>query len=112
VNERENEASAVQNNASPATSFTDSTPAQEVKADLLEFNSKSQRYISQKIKHAIWLRDKGQCQGCGSKRNLHYDHIRPVAHGGQSETANLQLLCFHCNERRAIKTFGAKCGGF
>ena len=64
------------------------------------------RYIPRSVQHTVWTRDCGTCVKCGSQRNISYDHLKPVALGGASTTQNLQLLCFNCNRRRAIKTFG------
>ena len=64
------------------------------------------RYIPRSVQHTVWTRDCGTCVKCGSQRNISYDHLKPVALSGASTTQNLQLLCFNCNRRRAIKTFG------
>ena len=64
------------------------------------------RYISKAIQHQIWKRDQGKCCQCSSQRNINIDHVKPVALGGQSHPENLRLLCFHCNQRQAMKTFG------
>lgn len=71
------------------------------------------RYISKALKHQVWQRDKGACSGCGTQRNIQYDHIKPVALGGSTTFENLRLLCFQCNQRASIKIFGvhAKNGG-
>jgi len=54
----------------------------------------------------VWSRDRGKCVKCGSQRNLNIDHIKPKALGGENSPENLRLLCFHCNQRAAIKVFG------
>jgi hypothetical protein len=61
------------------------------------------RYISRELKHLVWQRDKGACTSCGTRRGLNFDHITPVAHGGESKAENLRLLCFHCNQRAGIR---------
>lgn len=59
------------------------------------------RLIPTSVKVAVYQRDKGQCVKCGSKTNLHYDHILPFSKGGSSTTAaNIQLLCATCNLRK------------
>ena len=64
------------------------------------------RHISRFIRQAVWDRDGGKCVCCSSKRNLNFDHVQPVALGGESNERNLRLLCFQCNQRQATKTFG------
>lgn len=81
-------------------SETSKTPASEL------HHSKNPRKILRAIQHKIWYRDKGKCTQCGSQRNLNIDHIKPVALGGDSQPENLRILCFHCNQRKAIKIFG------
>jgi hypothetical protein len=56
------------------------------------------RLIPSSVKVQVWQRDKGACVKCGSKTNLHYDHIIPYSLGGTSLSAkNIQLLCMTCN---------------
>ena len=59
------------------------------KRDTIEHN----RLIPKEVKLAVWKRDKGRCVRCGSKDNLHFDHIIPYSKGGSSLVAdNIQLL--------------------
>ena len=58
------------------------------------------------IKKAVWKRDKGQCQNCGSSYALEVDHIFPKAKGGDDSLGNLRLLCRSCNQRSAIQHYG------
>jgi hypothetical protein len=52
------------------------------------------RVIPTSVKLAVWKRDGGKCAECGSKVNLHFDHIIPWSRGGSStDVANIQLLC-------------------
>jgi hypothetical protein len=76
----------------------------------VERGSKKQRYISRKVKEAVYVSAHGRCefvssQGkrCSCRTNLQYDHIKPVAYGGKSTTENLRLLCFNHNQRAWIK---------
>lgn len=56
------------------------------------------RMIPTDVKQAVWKRDKGKCVLCGSKENLHFDHILPFSKGGTSLLArNIQLLCARHN---------------
>jgi hypothetical protein len=60
------------------------------------------------IKRQIWIRDKGQCQNCGSRYALEIDHRLPKAMNGDEAKENLRLLCRSCNQRAAINVFGVK----
>ena len=52
------------------------------------------RIIPASVKLEVWKRDNGKCVICGSKENLHYDHIIPYSKGGSSLVAeNIQILC-------------------
>lgn len=56
------------------------------------------RVIPSAVKIEVWKRDKGSCVRCGSKENLHFDHIIPYSRGGSSKNAdNIQILCSRHN---------------
>jgi hypothetical protein len=56
------------------------------------------RVIPTAVKLEVWKRDKGCCVRCGSKENLHFDHIIPYSLGGSSRVAeNIQILCSRYN---------------
>ena len=62
------------------------------------------RMIPTSVKLDVWKRDKGQCTQCGSKDNLHFDHILPYSKGGTSLKAeNIQLLCARHNLQKRDK---------
>lgn len=65
--------------------------------------SKNVRYISLDTKKKVYERDKGVCVICGSNENIEYDHIIPIAKGGDSEINNLQLLCRSHNRMKRNK---------
>lgn len=58
------------------------------------------RYIPLHVRRAVVDRDHGRCVGCGTEVDLHFDHIHPWSHGGDSSVANLRLLCATSNLSR------------
>ena len=63
----------------------------------------SSRYISEKVRDAVWRRDEGKCTKCGSNENLEFDHIIPHSKGGSNTKRNIQLLCEICNRQKSDK---------
>lgn len=62
------------------------------------------RQIPGRVKLAVFKRDKGQCTKCGSKDNLHFDHLLPYSRGGTSlKEENIQLLCARHNLQKSAK---------
>jgi hypothetical protein len=59
--------------------------------------------IPEDVKLLVWTRDGGRCVICGSKEELHFDHIIPVAKGGGNLAENIQILCQPCNLRKSDK---------
>lgn len=59
--------------------------------------------ISEDVKLVVWTRDGGACVRCGSKQNLHFDHVIPIAKGGGNSEANIQILCQTCNLKKTDK---------
>jgi len=57
--------------------------------------------IPEDVKLLVWARDGGCCVRCGSKQELHFDHIIPVAKGGGNSEANIQILCQMCNLKKS-----------
>lgn len=75
---------------------------------------KAGRYIPANVKRIVWQRDDGRCafrfeEGniCGSKEGLEFDHVRPFAKGGRSESPrNIRLLCRLHNRMASEFVFG------
>jgi len=72
------------------------------------------RHIPAHVKRAVWERDQGQCtfvsdtgRRCESRKFLEYDHVDPVARGGQATVQGLRLRCRGHNQLEAERTFGA-----
>ena len=64
------------------------------------------RLIPTAVKVEVWRRDGGHCvhPGCGSNKNLHFDHDIPFSKGGSSLTsANVRLLCARHNLEKSDK---------
>lgn len=64
------------------------------------------RRIPTDVKRIVWERDNAQCSypGCGSKVNLHFDHIIPWSKGGSSTSPeNIQILCAKHNLTKSAK---------
>jgi len=71
------------------------------------------RHIPAAVKREVWVRDGGRCQFrlengelCGSAHRLQFDHVRPVALGGESSVGNLRLACAAHNLLAARRVFG------
>ena len=76
--------------------------------------SKNARHIPAAVRRAVHTRDQGRCtfvssggRRCAEKRFLQYDHVHPVARGGQSTVANVRLRCRAHNQYDAERTYGA-----
>jgi 5-methylcytosine-specific restriction endonuclease McrA len=66
------------------------------------------RHIPADVMRAVYERDGGRCtfvgkdgRRCCARAFLEYDHIVPVAHGGESTVENLRLLCSTHNQHAA-----------
>lgn len=49
----------------------------------------------------VFLRDKFQCQYCGSKNDLTFDHVIPRSKGGRTTWDNVVAACAPCNLRKS-----------
>ena len=72
------------------------------------------RYISAATKDNVYVRDNGRCtftrggRRCASTRALQFDHVRPVALGGEGTEENLRLLCAYHNRLEAERLLGPR----
>ena len=76
--------------------------------------SSNPRHIPAAIKCAVWERDQGQCtfksesgRRCPARTRLEYDHVDPVARGGQASVEGIRLRCRAHNQFEAERCFGA-----
>lgn len=78
--------------------------AKQYNESLTKINIEQTRQIPGKVKLSVFKRDAGECVKCGSKHNLHFDHILPYSLGGTSlNEDNIQLLCAHHNLEKSAK---------
>jgi 5-methylcytosine-specific restriction endonuclease McrA len=70
------------------------------------------RNIPQAVHDEVFARDKGRCTytspngvRCNSTWNLHIDHIKPYAKGGDHSIGNLRLLCSKHNNLEAERAY-------
>jgi len=71
------------------------------------------RNIPAAVRRTVHARDGGRCafvgvdgRRCGSRRGLQYDHIIPIARGGDSSVPNVRQLCSRHNQIAADRVFG------
>ena len=84
-------------------------------APRLPRRSKHARHVSNGVKREVWDRDGGRCTyesedgtRCPETRGLEWDHIEPVARGGDSRASNVRLRCRAHNQLEAEKAFGKR----
>lgn len=72
------------------------------------------RHVPTAVRCEVLERDGGRCtfesangHRCGSRTRLEFDHVTPVAQGGESTVANVRLLCHTHNQLEARRAFGA-----
>ncbi|HEY2954021.1 MAG TPA: HNH endonuclease, partial [Candidatus Eisenbacteria bacterium] len=77
--------------------------------------SASPRTIPAAVRRAVYERDGGRCafvsdagKRCAATRFLQFDHIEPVARGGEATVENLRLVCSAHNQYAAEREFGAE----
>lgn len=71
------------------------------------------RYVPRGVRLEVWRRDEGRCafvghdgRRCEERSGLEYDHVKPLALGGETTAENLRLLCRAHNQLRAREVFG------
>jgi hypothetical protein len=77
--------------------------------------TKSSRGIPAHVRRAVSERDEHRCtfvgthgRRCPARRGLEFDHIVPIARGGESTVGNVRLLCRTHNQLEAERAFGAE----
>lgn len=71
--------------------------------NVISAKNENRMTIPMDVANAVWNRDGGRCCICGSRSELEFDHIIPVAKGGATTFRNLQLLCKTCNAKKSDK---------
>jgi 5-methylcytosine-specific restriction endonuclease McrA len=76
-------------------------------------NPNSSRHIPAAVRNAVWKRDGGHCtfvsdtgHRCEARKFIEFDHVEPVARGGQSTVANVRLRCRAHNQLAAERALG------
>ena len=76
--------------------------------------SANERYVPASVRREVWKRDGGQCtfvseagKRCPACEDLQFDHIDPVARGGQATTDRMRLRCGPHNQYAAECVYGA-----
>ncbi|HLZ79007.1 MAG TPA: HNH endonuclease, partial [Sphingomonas sp.] len=52
----------------------------------------------------LFLRDSFECQYCGCRHDLTFDHVIPRAQGGRTTWENVSTACAPCNLRKGGRT--------
>ena len=82
---------------------TTGTRAESPQSETIDYHDPSHPgYITPVVRRKVWIRNKGQCVACGSRKDLQYDYIVPTSHGGNNTIDNLQLLCKTCHQEKSI----------
>ncbi|PKP84329.1 MAG: HNH endonuclease, partial [Alphaproteobacteria bacterium HGW-Alphaproteobacteria-2] len=54
----------------------------------------------------LFLRDAFECQYCGAKGDLTFDHVVPRARGGRTSWENVVAACSRCNLHKGSQSLG------
>jgi hypothetical protein len=76
-------------------------------------SSADPRHIAPAVKRTVWVRDRGQCtfvseagHRCEARARLEFDHVDPVARGGEATVEGIRLRCAAHNQYEAECAFG------
>jgi len=58
----------------------------------------------------VWNCDGGCCRNCGSREELQFDHVIPLARGGSNTAENIELLCRKCNQTKSARLVSPRTG--
>jgi hypothetical protein len=71
------------------------------------------RSVPAHVRRAVWERDRGECtfvgqngHRCAARKFLEFDHVDPVALGGQPSVDRMRLRCRAHNQYEAERAFG------
>jgi hypothetical protein len=77
-------------------------------------SSANPRHVPAEVRRAVWQRDGGRCtfvsaagHRCEARSRIEFDHIDPVARGGQPTVNGMRLRCRAHNQYTAECAFGA-----
>lgn len=58
-----------------------------------------------KVRLAAWTRCRGACEACGQKivGVAEFDHVLPIALGGESTVENCAVNCAKCHRAKTVK---------
>jgi hypothetical protein len=71
-------------------------------AEATDAGAPRRRPLARAARLAVFERDGGRCVECGSRFELQYDHVIPLALGGATTVENIQLLCAPCNRHKGV----------
>ena len=69
--------------------------------DHLAGDANRREALPEELRRRVFRRDGGACVRCGTRELIQFDHVIPVALGGATTLANLQILCAACNREKA-----------
>ncbi len=105
------------NQEAPPSQIGRASTSQQVALSQPQSQIQSQsRYIPKAIRHTVWERAGGRCEykdrlshrRCESRFRLEFEHCKPLAAGGKTDTDNMRVLCSEHNRLMAIQFYGPK----